>query len=665
MAHWISSLRAKSVVIILLACLIAFLPATWIAQNVFEGFRDHFGASYAQHFTQLHSERITGIIDRELALTRRLADSLTVKEWLNSEEDKQLRRRALEEAERFREDFRGRSYTLASLASGAYYYNDDEEADSEEPRYFLDPDNPDDAWFYATLDAPATENLNPNFDRWLNKVMVWINVTIRDGETRLGIASTGLDLSEFIEAYVRVDEPGITAMILDEQGAFQAHPDAELIALGSGATGQADTSQTLAAQLSDPQDRTNLANTLKAARLDPGAVTLLTVWLDGREQLLALTHLEDLQWTLVTGVDLAAAHILKGGWLQAALAGLFVLVLLLAAGFAFLVDRLALKPLQTLNQAAKAIARGQYEVPLPPARGDEIGDLSESFSQMAQQVRSHTETLEEKVQERTRALSEANAEMARAHRKIEDSIEYASLIQRALLPRQQMEEHLAERHFVLWRPRDVVGGDFYFFREEGDRLLLGVVDCAGHGVPGALMTMLARAAFDDAMTRCGLDSPAAILQQADITLRNMIDLSALPRAIATNMDAGVVIVSRADGQLRFAGAKIALLYTDGDQVRSLPCAHRPLCHRRLVLFEDTELTLTPGMVYYLVSDGYLDQNGGPEGFGLGDSRFRDLILDVAGKPMHEQAATLESALDEYRGSHPQRDDVTVLAFHFD
>ncbi|MBF3202250.1 histidine kinase, partial [Pseudomonas aeruginosa] len=135
---------------------------------------------------------------------------------------------------------------------------------------------------------------------------------------------------------------------------------------------------------------------------------------------------------------------------------------------------------------------------LPLARQDEIGSLSKAFASMAEQVRRHTAELEDKVQERTQALEEANREMAAAQKKIGDSLDYASLIQRAILPDRQLSATLGEHHFILWKPRDVVGGDFYVYREQADGYLIGVVDCAGHGVPGALMTMLARAAIDHA-----------------------------------------------------------------------------------------------------------------------------------------------------------------------
>lgn len=661
MADWGHGIRTKSTLALLLACLLALIPAGLIGLQLLDQIRGHFGEAYARNFTALHGERILGPLARELALTRRLAGSVAVREWLRNEADTALRERAFREAEGFRADFIGRSYSLVSRGSLGYYYNDDSTAYSEAPRYILDAAKPEDAWFFSTLAAPASQNLNPNPDRWLKKIMVWVNVLIEDRGERLGVASTGVDLSTFIQSFIRTAEPGVTPMIVDAAGAIQAHPDSARIAFGSGATGQASDANMLATMLDEP-GRDTLKTALQRAASAPGNVQTLNVRLDGREQLLAITYLDALRWHLVTAVDLNTARIIESGWLKAALAALIAVVLVLMAAFALAVDRVLLRPLRSLHQSATALAEGRYEVNLPPPGRDELGDLNRAFAHMARQIKANTEELEEKVRQRTQALSETNAAMAEAQKKIGDSIQYASLIQRALLPDRQLANLLGEHHFVLWRPRDVVGGDFYLFRAEGEQYLIGVVDCAGHGVPGALMTMLARAALDDAMNRHGLDKPAMLLAHTDTTLRGMLDQSTLPRAIATNMDVGLVSVDRNTRQLRFAGARISLYWSDGNEVGELSGARRALCDRRVGQYEETTLPLRPDVTYYLVTDGFLDQSGGELGYGFGNARLMALLREHARLPMQEQATSLDQALDAYRGDLPQRDDITILSF---
>src|SRR5471030_1758808 len=121
--------------------------------------------------------------------------------------------------------------------------------------------------------------------------------------------------------------------------------------------------------------------------------------------------------------------------------------------------------------------------------------------------------------ESKQTLELTHQRMTASHKKIDESIEYASLIQRAILPDLNLSRSLGMEHSILWRPRDVIGGDFYVFRAEDDKCLLGVFDCAGHGVPGAMMTMLLRAVFDHAINKAGICKPSVILEQLDKAIR--------------------------------------------------------------------------------------------------------------------------------------------------
>jgi len=222
-----------------------------------------------------------------------------------------------------------------------------------------------------------------------------------------------------------------------------------------------------------------------------------------------------------------------------------------------------------------------------------------------------------------------------------------------------------ERHAVLWRPRDVVGGDFYVYRAGEQGYLLGVVDCAGHGVPGALMTMLAHAAIDQAIADAGLSDPAAILARTDQIVRAMLRDQPEQQALATNMDVGLVHVDTAAREVTFAGAKIALYYSDGETVEQLPGARRAIGDKRLGQYSNARLPLKAGRSFYLTTDGFLDQAGGEQGFGFGSSRFAEMILRHASRPLAEQGSAFAATLASYQGEHAQRDDITMLCFRFD
>ncbi len=658
-------LRAKSLYALVVATLLALIPTGFIAWTLVDMARTHFGEAYARNLTLLNRQKILAPISRELALSRRLAQSVAVRQWLLDEKNPSKKELAFQELESFQTDFRSHGAFIISHSSRAYYLNDPEHEYSRQPRYLLDTHKKDDAWFFASMASPQEYNINVDPDVQLGVTRIWFNVQVQHQQQRLGLAGTGLDLTRFLKDFIHTEETGVTPMILNEDGAIQAHPDARLIAYGSGA-GDSKTGvlHTLADDIA-PEQRPALQNALQQAKDQPEHVQTLWVQFKQRPKLLAVSHIPELRWHIVTVVDLASAQIVDKNWLYMAAGTLAVLFGILLAALAYGIDRLVLRPVRSLHHSATALAQGHFDVALPPPSQDELGELTSAFDSMARQIRANTEQLEDKVRARTLELEQANERMAASQKKIADSIDYASLIQRALLPDSLIKERLGPHHFVLWRPRDVVGGDFYLFRDHGNSCVIGVVDCAGHGVPGALMTMLARAAFDEAMDNLGVQSPAALLTRADQTLRSMLRESELSPAIATNMDAGLVFIDRDAKRIRFSGAKIALFWGNGHEINEIRGNRHPLGGRRQGQYVDADLSLQHGDTYYLVTDGYLDQAGGELGFSLGTSRFVDLLRSHAALPMDEQAHALDQALHDYRGDLPQRDDITLLSFRIE
>lgn len=663
MAVWGFGLRAKSIMALLLACLFALLPAGLIGWQTLEGVRQHFGDAYARNLTELKRQTILAPVLRDLALSRRLAGSLLTRQWLLDEDNQDKKSLFFTEAEGYRQDFGNQAYFLANGQSQYFYANDNDKPFSDQVRYVLERSKADDSWFFNTLSRNEDYNINVNYDAYLKVTRVWLNVVVRDGGRAIGVAGAGIDLTAFLADFLGAEVPGVTLMIINQSGAIQAHRDQSLIATNQAGR-EARAEQLLSNQL-DEEGREDLQIAMRAAEAAPGRVQVFHALLGGKRQLLALSYIPELKWHVLTAVDLQAARVLDQNWFYGAIIALLMLLLILLLAFGYAVEKLLLQPVGKLQLSALAMARGEYDVSLPPAGNDELGDLSRVFGSMVTQIRNNTADLEEKVQLRTQALEEANRDMQRAHRQINDSIDYASLIQRAILPDQQLHNQLGVHHFVLWRPRDVVGGDFYVFRQDGESYLLGVVDCAGHGVPGALMTMLARSAFDHAMGAVGIDSPAAVLAHTDQTMRGMLQQCDLPRAIATNMDAGLVYVDRVHGSLRYAGAKIGLYWSDGLAVGEIKGGRRALGDRRPGDYANCEIVLRPGVTYYLATDGFLDQAGGDLGYGFGDTRFAELLLQHARLPMAEQAQALDQALAAYQGTYPQRDDITILSFRFE
>ncbi|MCH8498227.1 MAG: biofilm regulation protein phosphatase SiaA [Marinobacter sp.] len=662
MSQWAIGLRNKAILALALACIVALIPATAIGWKVITSVQDYFGQAFARNLTELSRQQILSPVLQDLTLARRLAGSVVTREWLQDEESQPLADRFFREAEGFQQDFRSQAYFIISARSHKYYFNQATDPFSDAPRYSLNPETDSDAWFFRLIKTIGDFNINVNPDAQLGTTRVWINVPVLENGELLGLAGTGLDLTRFIDDFVASGERGVTPIIVNSDGAIQAHPDRSRIAFGSGA-GLAQDGRNLFNHVTELQHdalRTAMSDSVAA----PGTVTLLNVTLDGEPQLLAMTYIAELGWHLVTAIDLSVAQVIGGQWWITVAMGVLLTMLLLLAAMAIAVERILIRPLNRLQGSATAISKGNYNVRLPQETGDEIGDLTRAFAAMIQKVQSHTVELESKVHDRTRDLENSNREIALFNKMVNDSIDYASLIQRAILPDAALRRDLGDRYFVCWQPRDTVGGDFYFYHSEDNRHLLGLVDCAGHGVPGALMTMLARAAFDHAIREEGLVSPAALLHNADQTLRTMLQDLDLPRALATNMDAGLVVLDESNNTLTFAGAKVSLFIADGDQTSEIKGGKRALVARRQGTYEDHPLTPQPGQHFYLTSDGYLDQAGGEHGYGMGSSGFQAALREARAVPVSQQGRQLLHYLRDYQGDFPQRDDICLLGFRF-
>lgn len=659
---WRLGLRGKSLLALLLACLIALLPATLMGWQALKGVREGIGVAYARNLNELNSQKILAPVSRELALSLRLADSEIVRQWMKDEANETKRRLLFTELEGDRHAFRDHSWFLVVDSSLHHYFGDAHQS-GETPVETLHTDDKKDSWYFASMRNAQGFTINADTDVAVQQTKLWFNVVVKDGERRIGLAGTGLDLSGFVEDFIKSDAAGVTPMIVDRKGVIQAHHDTKLIVMNGG-SGADSAAPTLLSLIADAASRRALQNAMRTAEQQAGHPANAWVILDGKRQLVVDSFIPELQWHVLTAVDLDAAQFLDTGWIAPAAVAIGLLLVLLLAGFGYAVNILLLQPLGRLQSSARAIANGRYDVALPPPTADELGELSRAFAIMANRIKRDTEELERKVRERTAALETTHHEMAAAHKKLGDSIDYASLIQRAILPDRQMLRSLGPDHYIFWRPRDVVGGDFYVFREDGGNCLLGVVDCAGHGVPGALMTMLARAAIDHALSEVGPQSPAVVLSRTDLAMRAMIEDGQMSRAIATNMDVGLVYVDRDRHRLLFAGAKISLYWSDGETIEEVTGNRRALGDRKPGDYADQEIPLLPDRTYYLTTDGFLDQAGGEHGFGFGKGRFATMLRQHARMELGQQKTAIAETLAQYQGEHSQRDDITVLSFRY-
>ncbi|MDQ6975777.1 MAG: SpoIIE family protein phosphatase [Mariprofundaceae bacterium] len=326
-------------------------------------------------------------------------------------------------------------------------------------------------------------------------------------------------------------------------------------------------------------------------------------------------------------------------------------------------------PLKELEDAVTLISDGNLNEPIAKRSDDEIGRLGDACESMRESIKTlicelsdANEGLEEKVKARTIALENA-------HQSIKSSIEYASLIQGALIPEEALFRQYFSDFFALWLPKDVVGGDIYLFNTLGnpDECLLMVIDCTGHGVAGAFVTMLVKAIeqqiIEDIIHRKESVSPAKVLLIFNQTMKHLLKQNDKNAVSNAGFDGGIVYFNKKEGVIKFAGAETSLCYIEDGVFKTIKGSRHSVGYKRSDPdFEFNEYTFKAkkGMRLYLSTDGYLDQSGGEKGFCLGRKKFQQAIESIQHEPMHKHQALLISALESHQGEYERNDDVAVV-----
>lgn len=259
-----------------------------------------------------------------------------------------------------------------------------------------------------------------------------------------------------------------------------------------------------------------------------------------------------------------------------------------------------------------------------------------------------------------------DSEIAKKNKNILSSINYAKRIQDVLLPSVEKMEAIFPHSFVLYRPRDVVSGDFYWSERIGKKRFLVVADCTGHGVPGALMAMLGIQAFSGLVLRWGHSRPAEILTEVDVRIRQMLQQKSGKNR--DGMDAALVVLDDEVGSLEYAGAKVPLVLTANGQAIRVKADTKPIgghSNKHKGTYTNHTFAQVEVNSFYLFSDGYQDQMGGPEGRKFMSRRFRNLLEVLSFSPANEQKNSLTQILDDWMGKDAKKkerqfDDILVV-----
>jgi len=265
--------------------------------------------------------------------------------------------------------------------------------------------------------------------------------------------------------------------------------------------------------------------------------------------------------------------------------------------------------------------------------------------------------LEDKVEERT-------IELRRKNKDIIDSINYAQRIQMAILPNKEIIEKVIPNHFIFHRSKDIVSGDFLWVEEQFGKKYFSVIDCTGHGVPGAFMSIMANNNLNYLLKEKHLQNPGEILQQLDLKVKATVKQSKNDFNDLFGMDMSLCALDSESNLLEYAGGFNPLWIYNGTEIEETRAERYPIGHYFYEpdekSFTNHHIQLAKGNRIYLFSDGYQDQFGGKKGSKFLKATLKKLLLSTARLPLSEQKNAIEATFDEWKGNHEQIDDVMVL-----
>jgi serine phosphatase RsbU (regulator of sigma subunit) len=256
-------------------------------------------------------------------------------------------------------------------------------------------------------------------------------------------------------------------------------------------------------------------------------------------------------------------------------------------------------------------------------------------------------------------IEELRLNLEKKNKEVTDSIEYALRIQTAILPPQKIVRQYLENSFILYKPKDIVAGDFYWMETVNDLVLFAACDCTGHGVPGAMVSVVCHNALNRALREFGLTQPAAILDKtAEIVLENF---SKSEEEIHDGMDISICALNIKTKTLNWAGANNSLFLVNNGQLIETKADKQCIGYNDNVKpFTNHQFNLQPDTSIYLFTDGFADQFGGENKKKLTKNRFRELLLSFQHLPFQEQASELDEFITNYKKETEQTDDILVI-----
>lgn len=285
------------------------------------------------------------------------------------------------------------------------------------------------------------------------------------------------------------------------------------------------------------------------------------------------------------------------------------------------------------------------------------------FTLRLKKLKKDKEILEQKVKERTKTIEEQKSHIEKQHDEITQSIRYAKRIQTAMLPHDEIIEAMLPKHFILFMPRDIVSGDFYFFKPLGNKLVFVAADCTGHGVPGGFMSMLGISFLSEITSQIKEPTAAEILNHLREKIKITLGQTDTDSTQKDGMDLAICLIDSDNKKIQYSGAFNPLYILRNNELEVIKADRQPVA----VYFKEHEFTnnvidVQKGDKFYMFSDGFVDQIGGPKQRKFMTKNFKKLLIENHTLPMHEQHDKLKKTIKEWQGNTMQVDDILVVGF---
>ncbi|WP_375563193.1 SpoIIE family protein phosphatase [Bernardetia sp. OM2101] len=252
----------------------------------------------------------------------------------------------------------------------------------------------------------------------------------------------------------------------------------------------------------------------------------------------------------------------------------------------------------------------------------------------------------------------SNKQIRHQSRQIQDSIRYAERIQTAILPNSDYLNLFIPNHFVFYRPKDIVSGDFYWCRKADDKIIIVVADCTGHGVPGAFMSLIGHQLLNRAILEQKIYSPEKILEKMNTVIGEVWNVK--QKSTHDGMEVAICVIDKKTNTVCFAGAKRPLCIIQNNELKYIKGDKSSVDGKQNATYTKHEFKVQVGTQIYLYSDGYEDQNGGSKNKRFMSQNLKALYQNISEKSSEEQLQELSDMFDNWKKNYDQRDDVLVV-----